>query len=158
MTTTKIKTQKELAGIISSKKKEGLLIGFTNGCFDVLHVGHIRYLEQAKRECDILVIGVNSDDSVKKLKGNARPVNPEGARLEVLASLEQVDLLTLFGEETPAELIGSLTPDILFKGGDWDEDSVAGGKHVREHGGKVRIIPYVEGYSTTDIIKKMKGA
>ncbi|MCK4852148.1 MAG: D-glycero-beta-D-manno-heptose 1-phosphate adenylyltransferase, partial [Candidatus Omnitrophica bacterium] len=136
-------------------KEDGATIGFTNGCFDVLHLGHVRYLRSAKQECDVLIVGVNSDDSVRRLKGEGRPVNNERARMEVLAAVEYVDIVTLFAEDTPETLIESLTPQILFKGGDWNEDSVAGARHVKSRGGKVRILPYEEGYSTTDIITRL---
>ena len=154
--TLKIKTQIELKSEALRAADAGQTVGFTNGCFDILHAGHVKYLQAAKRECDILVIGVNSDDSVRRLKGDSRPINGESARLEVLAALECVDLLTLFHEDTPQELIQSLTPNVLFKGGDWTEDSVVGAQYVKENGGKVSIIPYVDGFSTTAIIEKMK--
>ena len=153
---TKIKTRDELAGIVRQAKDKGTVVGFTNGCFDILHAGHVCYLRKAKKECGMLVVGVNSDGSVKRLKGENRPVNCESARLEVLSAVEVVDFLTLFEEDTPEELIKALTPDIIFKGGDWDENSVAGADHVRSNGGKVRIIPYLEGYSTTDLIRKIQ--
>jgi len=152
----KIKTWAELTGIILDAKNTGRIVGFTNGCFDILHAGHVRYLKEARNKCDILIVGVNSDSSVRALKGKTRPVNPEIARTEVLAALECVDLLTVFNEDTPENLIKMLVPDILFKGGDWKEDSVVGAHHVKEKGGKVVIIPYIEGYSTTDIIERMK--
>lgn len=156
MTRTKIKTQGELGGIIRKAKEEKKTVGFTNGCFDILHLGHVRYLEKAKQACDVLVVGVNSDESVRKLKGEGRPINGEDTRMEILAAVECVDFLTLFAEDTPEKLIKSLTPHVLFKGGDWEEGSVAGAPHVKSHGGEVRIIPYVEGYSTSEIIEKIK--
>ncbi len=152
----KIKKDTELAIILKKAKAAGKTVGFTNGCFDILHVGHVRYLKEAKQDCDILVVGVNSDSSVRRLKGKDRPINPESARTEVLASLEYVDYVTLFGQDTPAELIEALNPDILFKGGDWKEEEIVGGDHVKKNGGKVRVIPFVTGYSTTSIIEKMK--
>jgi rfaE bifunctional protein nucleotidyltransferase chain/domain len=152
----KIKIQDMLLGIVIEAKASGKRIGFTNGCFDILHLGHIRYLREAKELCDILIIGVNSDSSVKVLKGEERPINPEGARMEVLSALECVDYITLFEEDTPQLLIEKLTPDVLIKGGDWREDQIAGAFHVKENGGEVKIIPYVEGYSTTNIIEKTK--
>jgi rfaE bifunctional protein nucleotidyltransferase chain/domain len=156
MMTGKIRQQAELLNIVEKEKTSGKVIGFTNGCFDILHLGHIRYLSEAKKECDLLVIGVNSDGSVRRLKGDGRPVNAQEARLEVLAALECVDFLALFEEDTPEKLIENVTPDILFKGGDWNEDTIVGADHVKAHGGKVRVIPYVEGYSTTDLIKKLR--
>jgi rfaE bifunctional protein nucleotidyltransferase chain/domain len=153
----KIKTQDELAAIVGEAKAAGKKVGFTNGCFDILHRGHVKYLSAAKKECDILVIGVNSDSSVKSIKGVNRPINDEQARLEVLAALEFVDYLTLFQEDTPEDLIKLLTPDVLFKGGDWEEERIVGADHVKANGGRVSVIPYVEGFSTTDLIKKIRG-
>ncbi|MDD5633984.1 MAG: D-glycero-beta-D-manno-heptose 1-phosphate adenylyltransferase [Candidatus Omnitrophica bacterium] len=153
----KIKDQDELAKIIDKQKALGRTIGFTNGCFDILHKGHVRYLKGAKKECDILVVGVNSDASVKKIKGDSRPLNSQNDRLEVLEALECVDYLTLFEEDTPEKLIKKLTPDVLFKGGDWKVETVVGGEYVMSKGGKVKIIPYVEGYSTTGMISRMSG-
>ena len=158
MSKQKIKTWKELADIIGEEKASGKTAGFTNGCFDILHLGHIRYLEEAKAACDILVVGVNSDSSVKSIKGASRPINDEKVRSEVLSALECVDFITVFEEDTPQNLIESLGPDILFKGGDWKEDEVAGGAHVKGQGGEVKIIPYVGGYTTTDLIEKIKKA
>jgi len=152
----KIKTQQDLARIVAEKKSLGKRIGFTNGCFDILHPGHVRYLDEASKSCDILIIGVNSDESVKRIKGQDRPFNAERARMEVLAGLESVDFLTIFEENTPEELIKDLGPDMLFKGGDWDEKDIAGASHVKAHGGEIRIIPYVGEYSTTKLIKKIK--
>ncbi|NQT32254.1 MAG: D-glycero-beta-D-manno-heptose 1-phosphate adenylyltransferase [Candidatus Omnitrophica bacterium] len=156
MAADKIKTCEELADIIEKEKAAGKTAGFTNGCFDILHLGHIKYLNDAKKECDILVIGVNSDGSVRRLKGDERPINPQQARLEVLAALESVDYITIFDEDTPLELIKSLTPDVLFKGGDWREEDIVGGDHVKASGGKVRVIPYLGGYSTTELIQRIK--
>jgi len=156
MAVDKIKTHAGLEDALKDARAAGRVIGFTNGCFDILHLGHIRYLQEARSACDILVVGVNSDASVKRLKGPSRPVSPEQARLEVLAALECVDLLTLFDEDTPQTLIESLTPDVLFKGGDWEEKDIAGAAHVRSRGGKVSIIRFVEGYSTTGLIENMR--
>ena len=152
----KIKTQKELAAAVEKERVSGRKIGFTNGCFDLLHPGHVRYLEKAAAECDVLVVALNSDASVKSIKGPARPVNAESKRIEVLAALESVDYVTLFDEDTPAKLIEELTPDMLFKGGDWKEEDIAGADHVKAEGGRVCVIPYIDGYSTTALIEKMK--
>ncbi|MFH1395139.1 MAG: D-glycero-beta-D-manno-heptose 1-phosphate adenylyltransferase [Candidatus Omnitrophota bacterium] len=154
--TNKIKLQKELADIIKARKADGKKIGFTNGCFDILHAGHVRYLSEAKKNCDFLIVAVNSDSSVKKIKGNSRPINGQNARMEVLAALESVDFIVLFEEETPENLIRIITPDILFKGGDWAEENVVGGDYVRSKGGNVKLISYAEGFSTTGIIEKLK--
>lgn len=129
---------------------------FTNGCFDILHIGHIKYLREAKKKGDKLVIGVNSDASVHRLKGPERPVNDLAARMEMLAALEMVDLVIPFEEDTPIELIKIINPDVLVKGGDYEVDTIVGADHVRANGGTVEIIPYVEGYSTSLIIGKLK--
>lgn len=154
--TGKIKTQKELAAIISKEKESGKRVGFTNGCFDIIHLGHVRYLADARSECDLLVVGLNSDVSTKSIKGDERPINPEMARAEVLAALESVDFITIFEEDTPEELIKTLTPDVLFKGGDWKEGEIAGGSHVKKNGGEVKIIKFEEGFSTTGLIERLK--
>lgn len=156
MNDPKIKTRQELAEVVQKAKASGRSVGFTNGCFDILHVGHVRYLGLARKECDMLIVGVNSDDSVRRLKGKTRPVNPESARLEVLAALASVDYVTLFSEDTPEQLIKKLSPDVLFKGGDWKEGDIVGADFVKGYGGKVRAIPFVEGYSTTTTIDKMR--
>ena len=152
----KIKTQEELAAILQEAKTSGRKIGFTNGCFDILHPGHVRYLEKAAEACDILAVGLNSDSSVKRIKGPERPVNREDKRVEVLAALESVDYVTLFGEDTPLDLIEKLTPDVLFKGGDWTEDNIVGAGYVKANGGKVVVVPYEDGHSTTALIDKLK--
>ena len=128
---------------------------FTNGVFDILHAGHIEYLEAARASGNRLVVGVNSDASTKRLKGDSRPINHEESRAYLLASLSCVDLVTIFTEDTPEELISIVFPDILVKGGDYKEDEVAGGEIVKEHGGKVVILPYKEGFSTTSVEQKI---
>lgn len=134
------------------KENKGKKIVFTNGCFDILHVGHIRYLNEAKRLGDILIVGVNSDDSVKRLKGDSRPVNTLDDRMELIAALECVDYVISFDEDTPYRLIKELQPDILVKGGDYIKDDVVGGDIVERNGGEVIIIPFVDGKSTTNVI------
>ena len=129
---------------------------FTNGCFDILHAGHVIYLEKAKKLGDILVVGVNSDASVKRIKGPGRPINPEGDRLRVIAGLEAVDHATLFNEDTPLDLIREIRPDVLVKGADWTKAKIVGAKEVESWGGKVKQIPLVPGRSTTRMIEKMK--
>lgn len=155
MPVSKIKKLPELMDIILSLKEEGKKIGFTNGCFDILHVGHVRYLAEAKKTCDVLVVGLNSDASVRSIKGQNRPVNNEVSRAEVLSALESVDLVTIFAEDTPEKLIKAVGPEVLLKGGDWTAETVVGADHVRAYGGEVIIISYVDGYSTTGIIEKM---
>jgi rfaE bifunctional protein nucleotidyltransferase chain/domain len=137
-------------------KAMGKKIVFTNGCFDILHVGHTRYLREAGKLGDVLVLALNSDSSVKKIKGEKRPLVPEAERAEVLASLRSVDYVTLFDEETPLRLIEFLKPDIIVKGGDWDEKNVVGRDSVGKWGGRVVIVPEVKGASTTSIVDKIR--
>lgn len=153
---TKIKDAAALSQIVAKAKTKGKKIVFTNGCFDILHIGHIRYLKKAKALGDILVVGLNSDESVKRLKGLSRPVNDVSDRAEMLAELPFINYITIFGEETPAELIKTLKPDMLVKGGDWKARDIAGGRFVESHGGRVVTIPFVKGYSTTSLINRMK--
>ena len=131
-------------------------IVFTNGCFDVLHFGHVKYLLEAKQLGDSLVVGLNSDDSVRRLKGPSRPINGEKERAFVLAALSCVDYVTLFDEDTPENLIKSVRPDLLVKGGDYALDQIVGADFVRENGGVVTTIPFVDGYSSTHIIEQLK--
>ncbi len=148
----KVIDRSELKDLITQLKKEGKKIVFTNGCFDIIHVGHVRYLSEAKQLGDILVIGLNSDSSVSRIKPG-RPINSEGERAEVLAALYMVDYVALFDEDTPYELVKEIQPDILVKGADWDIKNIVGADIVKE----VRTIPFVEGVSTTGIIKKIQG-
>lgn len=136
-------------------KKVNKKIVFTNGCFDILHVGHVRYLKEAKKLGDILVVGLNSDSSVNKIKGEKRPIVNEKERAEILLSLEAVDYVVIFEEETPFKLIKKINPDILVKGGDWKEEDIVGSDIVRKKGGTVKSISYIEGKSTTNIIEKI---
>lgn len=132
-------------------------IVFTNGCFDVIHRGHVAYLDEARHLGDMLIVGVNTDDSMRRLhKGPGRPLVAEEDRAYVLAALECVDGVTLFDEDTPRELISALLPDILVKGGDYDLNAVVGREEVEAAGGKVVLVPYVEGYSTTELIRRMR--
>jgi rfaE bifunctional protein nucleotidyltransferase chain/domain len=131
---------------------------FTNGCFDILHQGHIYSLSQAAKEADILIVGINSDASVKKLKGESRPVNDQASRALMLASLIMVDAVVIFEEDTPFELISALLPDVLVKGGDYTLDQIVGAKEVMANGGRVIINPIIEGFSTTNIINRMTQA
>ena len=127
---------------------------FTNGCFDIIHAGHIDYLSKARNLGDVLVVGLNSDESVRRLKGPQRPINDVDARSKVLASLFFVDYVIVFEEDTPLNLIKSVRPDILVKGGDYTRDTVVGADFVESYGGKVVILPFIKGYSTTSIINK----
>lgn len=151
----KIVSQKEMRDRIRAWHDRGEEVVFTNGCFDILHMGHIEYLEGACALGDHLVVGLNSDASTKRLKGETRPINKESSRAYILASLSSVDLVTIFEEDTPEELIRMLKPDILVKGGDYKEEDVVGGDLVKELGGKVVILPYKEGFSTTSIEQKI---
>lgn len=153
----KILPLSELQEKVAEWKKEGKTIAFTNGCFDILHAGHIASLLQASKEGDKLVVALNADASVKGLKGENRPVNNEEARAVVMAALGMVDAVTIFSESTPRELIIAIKPDVLVKGGDYKVEDIAGAKEVIESGGKVVINPIVEGFSTTYIIERMKG-
>lgn len=133
---------------------ENKKIIFTNGCFDLLHIGHVTYLEEAKKLGDVLIVGVNTDDSVKKLKGSTRPIQNEKDRAEILAALKAVDHTVLFSEETPLKLIQSIKPDILVKGGDWKIEQIVGSEFVLSYGGSVKSLNFVDGKSTTALIKK----
>ena len=137
--------------------RAGEVVVFTNGCFDLLHAGHARYLGQARRLGDRLVVGLNSDASVRRLKGEGRPLTPEHERAEVLSALECVDAVTLFAEDTPLELVRALLPDILVKGGDWPLDAIVGRAEVEAAGGRVLTIPLVPGRSTTEIVRRARG-
>ena len=141
---------------IAQWKFLGRSIAFTNGVFDILHPGHIFSLSQAAKEADLLIVGVNSDDSVKRLKGNTRPVNNQDSRALLLASLLMVDAVVIFEVDTPLELINLIKPDVLVKGGDYTIEQIVGAKEVISHGGRVAINPIIEGYSTTNIIDKLK--
>ncbi len=149
----KIKARKGLFKIIKNLKAKGKRVVFTNGCFDLLHIGHVRYLEEAKALGDVLVVGVNSDTSVRKLKGPKRPILPEEERTEVLSGLGCVDYVTLFDEIDPLKLITSLRPDVLVKGGDWTKEQIVGRDEVERSGGEVFVIPFVKRASTSNLIQ-----
>lgn len=151
----KIKNLNALKKIILRLKEKGKKIVFTNGCFDLLHYGHVKYLEDAKRKGDILVVAINSDTSVRKLKGNKRPIVNQKDRLGLIAALESVDYVVLFNEETPLKAIKELKPDILVKGADWDRKQIVGSGLVLGYGGNVSTIKLIEGRSTTNLIKKI---
>ena len=151
----KIKSASSLSRILVRAHAKKKRIVFTNGCFDILHIGHVTYLKKAGRLGDILVIGLNSDKSVKSIKGKDRPINSQRDRAQVLSSLSFVDYVTIFGEDTPERLIRKLKPDILVKGGDWKDKEIAGAFFVKSIGGRVATIPFVKGYSTTKLINKM---
>ena len=142
---SKLKSCSELAPILRGLQAGGKVVVFTNGCFDLLHAGHVRYLAAARQEGDILVVGLNSDRSVRHIKGDPRPILPESERAEVLAGLAAVNYVVLFDEPDPLRLITALTPDVLVKGGDWPEEAIIGAQAVRNRGGRVVRIPVVEG-------------
>lgn len=146
-----------LAKRIEELKGRGSRIVFTNGCFDILHLGHVRYLERARSLGDILVVAVNADASVRRLKGSGRPVLPESDRSEVVAALHCVDYVTVFDEDTPLEVIEELRPDVLVKGGDWAKEKIVGRQSVEARGGQVVTIEFEQGYSTTGIIERIQG-
>jgi rfaE bifunctional protein nucleotidyltransferase chain/domain len=138
------------------EKRNGRRVVFTNGCFDLLHPGHIRCLEQARQLGDVLIVGLNSDASVKELKGDSRPLLPERERAEILAALECVGAVVIFDDLTPREVIARLLPDVLVKGGDWADDRIVGREQVEAAGGRVVSAPVVPGFSTTDIVRKIR--
>lgn len=150
-------SQDELITAVNQCRRRGETIVMTNGCFDILHAGHVTYLQQAREQGDRLIVAVNVDDTVRKLKGEDRPVNPLQHRMRMLAALECVDWVLPFEEETPTRLICDVLPDILVKGGDNDPDKIPGGDCVRDNGGEVRVLSYVEGVSTTEIIGTIRG-
>jgi D-beta-D-heptose 7-phosphate kinase/D-beta-D-heptose 1-phosphate adenosyltransferase len=135
--------------------RQGRRVVFTNGCFDLLHPGHIRYLQEARRLGDALIVALNSDRSVRELKGEKRPILDQNERSEVMAALGCVDYVTIFDESTPREIIAALLPDVLVKGGDWDIDRIVGRAEVEAGGGKVLSLPFVEGCSTSDVIERI---
>lgn len=151
----KIRTKDELRDILQGLKGRGKKIVFTNGCFDILHIGHIRCLEEAKKRGDILIVALNSDRSIRSIKGLSRPFTPEGERAEVLSALACVDYVVIFDEPDPLELISFLKPNILVKGGDWKPETTIGREVVEGMGGKVVIIPQVQGVSTSAIVERI---
>jgi rfaE bifunctional protein nucleotidyltransferase chain/domain len=151
----KVKNHDELRVIVEDLKAAGKKIVFTNGCFDIMHTGHARYLQLAKSYGDVLIVAVNSDDSVRRIKGPKRPIMPQAERAEMLASLAVVDYVTVFEEEDPGRVIAELMPDVLVKGGDWAVEEIVGRDIVETGGGKVYSIPYIEGASTTGIIERI---
>lgn len=141
---------------ISKLKKEGKRIVFTNGCFDIIHAGHVDYLEKARSLGDFLIVGLNSDDSVRRLKGLNRPVNPQEQRKRVLEALKSVDMVIIFEEDTPERLIKEIKPDLLVKGGDWSIENIVGADFVLSYGGEVYTVDFIYDTSTTKIIQKIR--
>ncbi len=153
---SKLKTWEEIKKISLELKRKSEKIVFTNGCFDILHAGHIKYLTEAKALGNILILGLNSDASVKRLKGNDRPINNEQDRSVVLSALCSVSYIVIFNENTPYELIDIIKPDILVKGGDWKPEDIVGSDIVNTYNGVVKSLSFIEGKSTTDIVNKLK--
>jgi len=156
MSEHKILPLKKLKNCLLSLKKKGKKIVFTNGCFDILHYGHIFYLKKAKKLGDVLVVAVNSDSSIRKIKGKSRPIIPLKDRIRIIAALDCVDFVTSFNQKTPLSLIKTLKPDILVKGADWRIKDIVGSDLVKSYNGKIARIKFLDGYSTTNIIKKIK--
>lgn len=153
---SKILNSEEISQARSALRSANKKLVFTNGCFDIMHAGHVSYLEFARSQGDALAVGLNSDDSVRRLKGPTRPVNPAQMRARVLAALESVDYVIIFNEDEPEALIKKITPDILVKGEDWAH-YVSGREWVEQHGGSVVLAPMVEGLSTTNLINRLRG-
>ena len=149
-------SRKEILNIVENLKKQGKITVFTNGCFDILHIGHVRYLKESAKCGDILIIGLNSDSSVKRLKGEARPINNELDRAELLSELGFVDYVVIFEQDSPIELLDEIKPDIYTKGADYTIETLPEAKIVMKNGGKVEFINLVEGKSTTNVIKKIE--
>jgi D-beta-D-heptose 7-phosphate kinase/D-beta-D-heptose 1-phosphate adenosyltransferase len=151
----KFKKPADLVNIRGQLKQKGKKVVFTNGCFDLLHSGHIYLFREAKKKGDVFIVAVNDDSSIKKIKGKPRPIFPLKERIEILGAIEEIDYLTSFSEKTPQKIIAQLLPDVLVKGGDWKPEKVVGKKEVEEAGGEVVIIPYLEGSSSSEIIKRI---
>jgi rfaE bifunctional protein nucleotidyltransferase chain/domain len=154
----KLKSLAEIKAIVIAERNNGKRVAFTNGCFDLLHRGHVRVLRAAKACADLLIVGINSDQSVKQIKGSARPVLPESDRCELLGAMEMVDYVILFNEPDPYSVISAIRPDVLVKGGDWNTDKIIGADLVEEAGGEVVVVPYIQGFSTTEIIERIKNS
>ena len=152
----KLKSVDELSAIAAEARKNGKIVVFTNGCFDLIHRGHIHTLRQAKALGDLLVVGLNSDGSVKAIKGPDRPIMPEADRIELIAALEMVDYLVTYSEPDPYQVITAIKPSVLVKGGDWSADKIVGADVVEQYGGRVAVIPYLPGFSTTQIIERIR--
>ena len=152
----RVLTSGDLKSVVGRYRSENKKIVFTNGCFDLLHIGHVTYLEEAKKLADILIVGVNSDASVSKLKGPSRPLQNENDRSRILAALKAVDHTVIFSEDTPLELIKAVKPDVLVKGGDWKIEQIVGSDFVMSYGGSVQSLNFVAGKSTTALIEKSK--
>ena len=148
----------DIQDYVKTWRDQGLSVGFTNGCFDILHLGHVQLLAFARARCDRLIVGVNSDESVKRLKGPTRPINDEVTRQKILAALESVDAVVMFDEDTPAALIHTIAPDYLVKGGDYTLDTIVGAPEILARGGRVDVFPTLAGHSSTGTIARVQGA
>ena len=155
MAKNKIVSLQRLKKLLASARKKDITVVFTNGCFDIIHAGHVRYLNKAKSLGDILIAGLNSDISVKRIKGEKRPIVPQKERAEVLSGLEAIDYVVIFNEPTPIRLIKATLPDVLVKGADWAGHAIVGADVVKKAGGRIARIKLVKGRSTTNIIKKI---
>ena len=156
MARSKVKTLAELIKIRARLRRQGKKVVFTNGCFDLLHGGHIHLFRAAKARGDVLIVALNSDASIRRLKGPSRPIFPLAERFEVLSALESIDYVTSFSQDTPQKIIAALVPDVLVKGGDWGNDEIVGRAEVEGAGGRVVRVPYLRGHSSTDIIEKIR--
>jgi len=152
----KYKSVDELSAISAQARKAGRVVVFTNGCFDLVHRGHIHLLRQAKALGDILIVGLNSDVSVKTIKGPDRPIMPEADRIELIAALEMVDYVVVYSEPDPYRIIAAIKPNVLVKGGDWSADKIIGADVVEQNGGRVAVVPYLPEFSTTQIIERIR--
>jgi D-beta-D-heptose 7-phosphate kinase/D-beta-D-heptose 1-phosphate adenosyltransferase len=152
----KYKSVDELSAMSAQARKAGRVVVFTNGCFDLVHRGHIHLLRQAKALGDILIVGLNSDVSVKMIKGPDRPIMPEADRIELIAALEMVDYVVVYSEPDPYQIIAAIKPNVLVKGGDWSADEIVGADVVEQNGGRVAVVPYLPEFSTTQIIERIR--
>ena len=151
-----MKSLEELGAIAAQARAAGKSVVFTNGCFDLLHRGHVHLLREAKAAGDLLIVGLNSDRSVKTIKGSGRPLLPQSDRVELIAAMEMVDYVVLFDEPDPYKLIAAIKPNVLAKGGDWSAEKIIGADLVEQEGGRIAVIPYLKGFSTTEIIERIK--
>jgi D-beta-D-heptose 7-phosphate kinase/D-beta-D-heptose 1-phosphate adenosyltransferase len=154
----RVMTEAGIQALVERQRGRGLRIVFTNGVYDLLHPGHVRYLQEARKLGDMLIVGLNADESVRRNKGPDRPITPEHERAEVLAALACVDAVVVFGEDTPAAIIQTIQPDVLVKGADWPADQIVGRDTVEARGGRVVLIPVEQGYSTTSIVERIRRA
>ena len=154
----KLKSLEEIKAIVVEARNNRKKVAFTNGCFDLLHRGHVHVLREARACGDVLIVGINSDQSVKQIKGPARPVLPESDRCELLSAMEMVNFVILFDEPDPYDLIAAIQPDVLVKGGDWNSEKIIGADLVEGGGGRVVVVPYINGFSTTEIIERIRNS